>query len=287
MFSLPNDRNEPNEIILSTHLSEVRQAEITDHDVMNNWPAGWMDRHFGDKSRSFAPNLTCASYEKEAINNPRKDELAVLDGNTSYFSTRLITNSSSLVPLVNYSPNKRCFDTEDYTNNSWLISETAATILNLHPDLTAILETWKPSIELITDNEMPQSIAVTASQKLKNIVPVAFSFTPSLLQLNSLQKNIITADNKKQVAEKWYCVFCFNNARFAYEKCGITLYPELNGPWRTHLCKDSKGIVICPALAAHICRHCGATGKFAHTEKYCDSEKKRRYQRMKNFTRVE
>ncbi|VDO60258.1 unnamed protein product [Onchocerca flexuosa] len=194
------------------------------------------------------------SYEKETVNDPRRDGLSILDKkkvDTNYFSTDMITDSSALVSLTNSVPtsdksSKECyFKTDDRIDNFWL-NETAADITNLPADLTTFLKNWKPSVELIDDNEILQNTTVVAPQKLKDVVPVTSSSFPSL---NSLQKNI-TADNKKQIANKWYCVFCFNNARFAYEKYGVTIYPELSGAWRTHLCKDSKGVVICPALAA-------------------------------------
>ncbi|VDP12158.1 unnamed protein product [Onchocerca flexuosa] len=273
MFSLPNDRNESNEISLPKHLSEVRETGITDRDVMERWPDGWMDRHFRNKTRCIGSNFqfTSMSCEKEALNNSRRDELAILDRDISHFSTDMLTNSS----FTNYAPSfcvsseERYF--EDHADN-FSRNETAADIVNI----------WKPSVDLINDSEVSRSTIVAAPQKLKDGVPVTFTFSPSLSQLSSLQTNIITTDKKKQM-EKCYCVFCFNNSRFAYEKCSITINPEMSGPWRTHLCKDSKGAVICPVLAAHICRHCGATGKFAHTEKYCNSEKKRQNQRMKNL----
>uniref|UniRef100_A0A8R1TV03 Nanos-type domain-containing protein n=1 Tax=Onchocerca volvulus TaxID=6282 RepID=A0A8R1TV03_ONCVO len=277
-FSLPNDRNESNEISLPKHLSEVRQAEAADRDVMNRWPDGWMGRHFRNKTHCIDSNFQFISMscEKETLNDSRRDELAILDRGLSHFSTDMLTNSSftNYAPRFGISSEERYSNTEDHAYN-FSLNETAADIVNI----------WKPSVEL-NDSEVARSTTVTAPQNLKDAVPVTFTSSPSLSQLNSLQKNIITTDKKKQMSEKWYCVFCFNNSRFAYEKCGITINPELSGPWRTHLCKDSKGAVICPILAAHICRHCGATGKFAHTEKYCNSEKKRQNQRMKNLSLV-
>uniref|UniRef100_A0A8R1TJ22 Nanos-type domain-containing protein n=1 Tax=Onchocerca volvulus TaxID=6282 RepID=A0A8R1TJ22_ONCVO len=289
MFSLPNDCNKSNEISSPIQLSEVGKTGITNHDVINNWPIDWINQQLRDETRRTVSSLTWTNYAKETINDSRRDELGILDSDTTYFSADMITDSTSLNSLTNYIPT---FDVpnkeyhfniiDDHIDNSWP-NERVADITNRHADLTTFLKMWKPSVELIDDNEILQNTTVVTPQKLKNVVPVTFSSSPSLLQLNSLQKNIITTDNKKQMSEKWYCVFCFNNARFAYEKCGITIYPELSGTWRTHLCKDSKGVVICPALAAHICRHCGATGKFAHTEKYCSSQKKRQNQ-LKNLT---
>ncbi|OZC09966.1 nanos RNA binding domain protein [Onchocerca flexuosa] len=247
MFSLPNDRNESNEISLPKHLSEVRETGITDHDVMERWPDGWMDRHFRNKTRCIGSNFqfTSMSCQKEALNNSRRDELAILDRDISHFSTDMLTNSS----FTNYAPSfcvsseERYF--EDHADN-FSRNETAADIVNI----------WKPSVDLINDSEVSRSTIVAAPQKLKDGVPVTFTFSPSFITTEF-----------------------FTDEYYHY----ITINPEMSGPWRTHLCKDSKGAVICPVLAAHICRHCGATGKFAHTEKYCNSEKKRQNQRMKNL----
>ncbi|VBB27458.1 unnamed protein product [Acanthocheilonema viteae] len=164
------------------------------------------------------------------------------------------------------------------------------------------MEIWKPHVELGGGEwERSQSTSAVVTRNVKDALPNQgpLSITQPLLPLNSLPKNSTTAGNKKkQQLHKWYCVFCYNNARFTYEKGGIVLHPQLDGPWQTHVCKDSNGLVICPVLAAsitirrledrskqlqlrnelfyrHVCRYCGATGIFAHTEKYCNSEKKR------------
>lgn len=36
-----------------------------------------------------------------------------------------------------------------------------------------------------------------------------------------------------------------------------------------HLLKDSTGGVVCPVLSAFTCKMCAATGRNAHTHKYC------------------
>ncbi|OZC07104.1 nanos RNA binding domain protein [Onchocerca flexuosa] len=296
MFSLSNlsiDCYDLDDISLPKQLSEVGQPEITNHDVKNNWPTtDWMDQHSKDETRCTASSFPWMSYEKETVNDPRRDGLSILDKkkvDTNYFSTDMITDSSALVSLTNSVPtsdksSKECyFNTDD--RNSWL-NETAADITSLPADLTTFLKNWKPSVELIDDNEILQNTTVVAPQKLKDVVPVTSSSFPSL---NSLQKNItecyfsfgLSKNQKSQLLRNFILNVLI--ILLQYEKYGVTIYPELSGAWRTHLCKDSKGVVICPALAAHVCRHCGATGKFAHTEKYCNSQKKRQNQ-LKNLT---
>ncbi|VDM10364.1 unnamed protein product [Wuchereria bancrofti] len=310
MFSLSSDHSKLSDISLTRHLSEVRQAEVTrqDHDVINSWPTGWMDRHFKDETRCNIPNSTGTNYDKGATSDEQKNELTILNSTDGY-SASLITNPPSVVPLTTYASTvgvplgkKSYIDTEEPIDNSWLVNEATTAFFNantsylyqniakcrsLHADFNTFLEIWKPNVELVDKSEVPQGTTATV-RKLKDVLPnqVTLSAAPSLFRLNSLQNKIVPSNNKKEIAIKWYCVFCFNNARFAYEKCGIMLHPKLNGPWRTHVCKDSKGVVICPILAAHVCRHCGATGKFAHTEKYCDLEQKRRNERTKNLSRV-
>uniref|UniRef100_A0A1I7VKY7 Nanos-type domain-containing protein n=1 Tax=Loa loa TaxID=7209 RepID=A0A1I7VKY7_LOALO len=254
MLSLPNDQSKSSDTGLIMHLSQVRQAEITDHEVINSWSTGWMDRHFNDGTHCSVPNLTFTSYGKGTADDMQKDELPILDKNNGF-----PVNPPSFGPLTTYVstlglPAKESyFDTQEHADNSWLFSEATAAIFNLHADLSTFLEIWKPSVELVR-SEVPQNTAAVAARKLKDVLPnqVAVSVTPPSMRLKSLQKNTVATDGKKEVVDKWYCVFCFNNARFAYEKCGIILHPKFNGPWRTHVCKDSKGVVICPILAASV-----------------------------------
>uniref|UniRef100_A0A0R3RSC0 Nanos-type domain-containing protein n=1 Tax=Elaeophora elaphi TaxID=1147741 RepID=A0A0R3RSC0_9BILA len=227
------------------------------------------------------------SYKKGITEDAQSDQLIILHKNTGHhFSSDLLINLPTLVsltthlPILDTSDQENYSDTKKYTSDPWLLTGTTSTLVNLHADFSALLHIWKPSVELGNKNEVShKATAVTVKKGLPN--EMALSFTPHVLPLKSLRKGItamsftyfFSAGNKKE--DKCYCVFCFNNARFTYEKRGSTLDPALDGPWRNHVCKNSKGAVICPVLFAHVCRYCGATGKFAHTEKYCDSQKKR------------
>lgn len=53
-----------------------------------------------------------------------------------------------------------------------------------------------------------------------------------------------------------YCVFCKNNG-------------ESELTYKSHSVKDSRGHVTCPRLFSYVCPMCNATGKAAHTTKYC------------------
>lgn len=53
-----------------------------------------------------------------------------------------------------------------------------------------------------------------------------------------------------------FCVFCKSNG-------------EDESFYYSHELKDSNGYVSCPILASYTCPVCKATGKFAHTMKYC------------------
>uniref|UniRef100_A0A7I4K2Y5 Nanos-type domain-containing protein n=1 Tax=Brugia malayi TaxID=6279 RepID=A0A7I4K2Y5_BRUMA len=224
MFSLPSDHSKLSDIDLTRHLSEVRQAEVThqDHDVINSWPAGWMARHFKDETRCSVPNFTGTSYDEGATNDEQKNELTILNSTDDYLAN-LITNPSSVVPLTTYvsnlgvPPSKKSYlDIEESIDNSWLVNEATSTFFNLHADFSTFLEIWKPNVELVNKSEVPQC-TTAAVRKLKDVLPnqMTLSVAPSLFRLNSLQNKIVSSNNKKEIAIKWYCVFCFNNARFA------------------------------------------------------------------------
>ena len=51
------------------------------------------------------------------------------------------------------------------------------------------------------------------------------------------------------------CKFCYSNG-------------EAESQYRSHLLKNSSGLVTCPVLRSFICPICKATGDFAHTQRY-------------------
>jgi len=61
-----------------------------------------------------------------------------------------------------------------------------------------------------------------------------------------------------------FCVFCKNNG-------------EDEKFYMTHTLKDDSGLVRCPVLCNYVCPICGATGKIAHTIRYCPKNKDDRY----------
>jgi len=56
------------------------------------------------------------------------------------------------------------------------------------------------------------------------------------------------------------CKFCYSNG-------------EAESQYRSHLLKNSSGLVTCPVLRSFICPICKATGDFAHTQRYCPRNK--------------
>lgn len=71
----------------------------------------------------------------------------------------------------------------------------------------------------------------------------------------SNQSSGLALRNVSQTIEN-YCVFCFNN------KAEPAFY-------KSHTCKDARGLVCCPILRRLRCPFCKATGPTAHTPKYC------------------
>ncbi|XP_075221404.1 RNA-binding protein nanos [Lycorma delicatula] len=63
-------------------------------------------------------------------------------------------------------------------------------------------------------------------------------------------------DRKYKSQEKSICTFCKKNG-------------EPASSYSTHLTKDDEGNITCPILKAYVCQKCGATGRSAHTDKYC------------------
>jgi len=61
-----------------------------------------------------------------------------------------------------------------------------------------------------------------------------------------------------------FCVFCKNNG-------------EDEKFYMKHTLKDDSGLVRCPVLCNYVCPICGATGKIAHTIRYCPKNKDDRY----------
>jgi len=61
-----------------------------------------------------------------------------------------------------------------------------------------------------------------------------------------------------------FCVFCKNNG-------------EDEKFYMTHTLKDDGGLVRCPVLMKYTCPICGATGKVAHTVRYCPKNKDDKY----------
>lgn len=62
--------------------------------------------------------------------------------------------------------------------------------------------------------------------------------------------------SQKKSAMNKVCVFCRNNG-------------EAESVYSSHQLKDQEGHVTCPVLYIYTCPICGASGKSAHTIKYC------------------
>ncbi|RUS71835.1 hypothetical protein EGW08_020398 [Elysia chlorotica] len=72
----------------------------------------------------------------------------------------------------------------------------------------------------------------------------------------SIKKIRLILNNMKPLNNRRFCVFCKNNR-------------EQPSVYNTHLVKNEEGEVTCPILKKYVCPNCRATGKYAHTVKYC------------------
>jgi len=69
------------------------------------------------------------------------------------------------------------------------------------------------------------------------------------------------------------CKFCYSNG-------------EAESQFRSHLLKNSSGLVTCPVLRSFICPICKATGDFAHTQRYCPHNKDGHYNTGASLTEL-
>ncbi|KHJ85518.1 nanos RNA binding domain protein [Oesophagostomum dentatum] len=63
-----------------------------------------------------------------------------------------------------------------------------------------------------------------------------------------------------------YCYECYVHMCMASNKPIPGVHDR--GMWHGHNMRE-RGLVTCPHLWSTVCKHCGATGQFAHTEDYC------------------
>ncbi|XP_055617547.1 nanos homolog 3-like [Toxorhynchites rutilus septentrionalis] len=70
------------------------------------------------------------------------------------------------------------------------------------------------------------------------------------------QVEVLKPYSQKRKENALYCVFCYNNG-------------ERETKYLSHKCRDKKGNVTCSKLRRYVCPICKATGKQAHTKKYC------------------
>lgn len=81
--------------------------------------------------------------------------------------------------------------------------------------------------------------------------PWALEPQPVILVANNVDPALAAASLKDR-----YCEFCFNNERVQMERMGIQIKPSEPGKWRTHVCKDALGNVVCPVLFKFVCKVC-------------------------------
>lgn len=72
----------------------------------------------------------------------------------------------------------------------------------------------------------------------------------------SINSSSLSIRRKRAKENDDYCVFCYNNR-------------EEQETYLGHSCRDDEGFVVCPKLRKYVCPYCQATGRLAHTKKYC------------------
>jgi len=100
---------------------------------------------------------------------------------------------------------------------------------------------------------------------------------PQLSQKHTIIKQMIARKTKQQVNNHYHSYYnsCENlsSSKFHRKKRQICSFCKSNGEsasvYTSHVLRNINNEIECPILMAYICPKCGATGKSAHTIKYC------------------
>lgn len=113
-----------------------------------------------------------------------------------------------------------------------------------------------PAMSLSADESDSSSTgSINGAQQAMDEIMNKAKLIEILRERERLQRLKPKKPQKKTTAAK-VCVFCRNNG-------------EAEAVYSSHQLKDPEGNVTCPVLYIYTCPICGASGKSAHTVKYC------------------
>ncbi|ESO03227.1 hypothetical protein HELRODRAFT_185675 [Helobdella robusta] len=113
-----------------------------------------------------------------------------------------------------------------------------------------------PSVSNDSGLESHSSTPISGVQQIFDTMLSSVNILEILKERERLHQRTKHKTKGKSGEPALVCVFCRNNKE-----------PECVA--NSHLVKDEKGQVTCPILYIYTCPICGATGKAAHTIKYC------------------
>ncbi|XP_050075497.1 uncharacterized protein LOC126562936 [Anopheles maculipalpis] len=137
-----------------------------------------------------------------------------------------------------------------------------ATRMNLQEEVDDILKEFSTngtSSELCVEAQCPLEPTDKDKESTNVEEPVNETAECDVLQditNHAKEKRKFRKTPNKNNSKAEHCVFCLNNGATKAE-------------YESHQCKDEWGDVICPVLQKFVCSRCNASGKNAHTAKYC------------------
>lgn len=100
---------------------------------------------------------------------------------------------------------------------------------------------------------------------------------PQLSQKHNIIKQMISRKNRSNFSHQSSSNSCENvfSSSSQRQKRRICSFCKSNGEsasvYTSHVLRNNNNEIECPVLMAYVCPKCGATGKMAHTIKYCPS----------------
>lgn len=116
-----------------------------------------------------------------------------------------------------------------------------------------------PNFSIFVDRRVePKAMNKNFFEPLPFIEPDKQIDCPQLSQKHNVIRQMIQRKHRSNFPRqnRRICTFCKSNG-------------ESSNVYSSHLLRNDKNEIECPILMAFVCPKCGATGKTAHTIKYC------------------